>query len=115
MAFPAAVLTAVAFSAPLAAFAATQSTDISFGVLIRLVIMPLFLFSGTFFPVSQLPGWLQVVARFSPLWHAAELTRSFTTGRISWDAVLAHTAVLVALTIAGLVWGRRTFTWKLAL
>jgi lipooligosaccharide transport system permease protein len=114
-AFPAAVLTAAAFRAPLAAYAATQSTDITFGVLVRIVIMPLFLFSGTFFPVTQLPGWLQVAARFSPLWHGAELTRGFSTGHVHIDAVVVHVAVLVAITAAGVAWGRGTFTRKLAL
>jgi lipooligosaccharide transport system permease protein len=114
LAWPAAVLTAVAFAAPLAAFAATQATDITFGVLVRLVIMPLFLFSGTFFPVSQLPGWLQAAARFSPLWHGAELTRGFTTGHVHLDAVVAHVAVLVAIACVGATWGRLTFTQKLA-
>lgn len=114
LAWPAAVLTAVAFAAPLAAFAATQTTDISFGVLTRLVIMPLFLFSGTFFPVTQLPGWLQVAARFSPLWHAAELTRAFSTGRMHLDAIAVHVAVLAAMVVVGAHWGRRTFTRKLA-
>jgi lipooligosaccharide transport system permease protein len=115
LAIPAAALCAAAFVAPLAAFAATQSTDIGFGVLIRLVIMPLFLFSGTFFPVSQLPTWLRPVARFSPLWHAVELCRAATTGMVtSWAAVAVHVAVLGAIVTAGCVWGRATFTRKLA-
>src|SRR5205807_7964236 len=96
LAVPAATLCAVAFVAPLAAFAATQTTDIAFGVVMRLVIMPLFLFSGTFFPVKQLPSYLRPVARFSPLWHAVELCRAANTGRVSsWPAVFVHVAVLV--------------------
>ena len=61
-AFPAAVLTGAAFAAPVMAVSATQETDRSFLVLYRFGIVPLFLFSGTFFPVTQLPGWLQLVA-----------------------------------------------------
>ena len=114
LAVPAAGLCATAFCAVLAAFAATQSTDISFGVIIRLVIMPLFLFSGTFFPVSQLPGWLQPLSRFSPLWHAVELCRSATTGHAEMGAVMVHVAVLVAMAVAGWMWGTRSFTRKLA-
>ena len=60
LALPAAVLTGIAFAAPVGAFAATQDKDSSFSTLYRFAIIPLFLFSGTFFPVSQLPAWLQV-------------------------------------------------------
>ena len=114
LAIPAAGLCATAFCAVLAAFAATQSNDISFGVIIRLVIMPLFLFSGTFFPVSQLPGWLQGASHFSPLWHAVELCRSATTGHAEAGAVVVHVAVLVTIVTAGWMWGTRSFTKKLA-
>jgi lipooligosaccharide transport system permease protein len=114
LAIPAAALLAAAFTAPLVAFAATQSTDVSFAVLIRLVIMPLFLFSGTFFPVSQLPGWLRPAARFSPLWHGIELCRGFTTGRTDWSSAGVHVAVLAAIIVAGWLWGTRTFTQRLA-
>jgi lipooligosaccharide transport system permease protein len=114
LAIPATGLCATAFTAPLAAFAATQSTDISFGVLMRLVIVPLFLFSGTFYPVSQLPHWLQPAAPFSPLWHGIELCRGFTTGNVDWPAAAGHVAVLLALIAAGWAWGVRTFAAKLA-
>jgi len=114
LAVPAATLTAMAFIAPLTAFAATQTTDISFGVLMRLIITPLFLFSGTFFPVSQLPGWLQPMARFSPLWHGVELCRAAMTGSADWLAVVAHVVVLGAIVAAGWLWGTRTFARKLA-
>ena len=114
LAVPATVLTAMAFSAPLTAFAATQSTDLSFSMIIRLVIMPLFLFSGTFFPVSQLPEWLQPAAKFSPLWHAIELCRSATTGTLAFPSAVVHVAVLMAITVAGWLWGTRTFTQRLA-
>ena len=62
LALPAAVLTGMAFAAPVSAFAATQDKDSSFSTLYRFAIIPMFLFSGTFFPISQLPTWLQVVA-----------------------------------------------------
>jgi lipooligosaccharide transport system permease protein len=114
LAIPAAGLCGAAFTAPLCAFAATQTTDISFGVIIRLVIMPLFLFSGTFFPVSQLPDWLRPAARFSPLWHAVELCRSATTGAVDWPAAFVHVLVLGSLVTLGWLWGARTFTAKLA-
>jgi lipooligosaccharide transport system permease protein len=112
-ALPAAVLTAVAFTTPLTAYAATQQTDFSFPIIIRLVVMPLFLFSGTFFPVSQLPGWLRPVAKVSPLWHGVELCRAATLGRGQLEPIVVHILVLVAITAAGWVWGRRTFSDRL--
>jgi lipooligosaccharide transport system permease protein len=114
LAIPAAALCGAAFTAPLAAFAATQETDQSFALIMRLGIIPLFLFSGTFYPISQLPGWGQVLARVSPLWHGVELCRSATTGHADFASVVAHCAVLGAFVVVGLAIGRRTFTTRLA-
>jgi lipooligosaccharide transport system permease protein len=111
---PVAVLTGMAFAAPIAAFAATQRTPASFNIIFRFGVMPLFLFSGTFFPVSQLPGSLRVLSVISPLWHGVELCRGATTGSIDPWAALAHIAVLAACVAAGWLWGARTFTRKLA-
>src|SRR6185295_14603040 len=82
LAIPAAVLTGMAFAAPIAAFSATQKTPIKFNALFRFVITPLFLFSGTFFPVSSLPPVMQVVAWFTPLYHGVALTRGLSLGTI---------------------------------
>jgi lipooligosaccharide transport system permease protein len=109
-----AVLIAAAFAAVLMAFSATQQTDLTFPVIMRLGIMPLFLFSGTFFPVSQLPRWLRPWSRLSPLWHGVELCRHATVGRLSWGSDLGHVAFLAAMLAAGLWWGARTFTKALA-
>lgn len=114
LAIPAAVLTALAFAAPLAAFSATQDTDFRFPIIMRLGIVPLFLFSGTFFPVSQLPDWLQPLSWLSPLWHGVELCRGATTGSIDARQAVANVAILVAIILAGTAWGIRTFTRKLA-
>jgi lipooligosaccharide transport system permease protein len=113
LAIPAAALCALAFAAPLGAFSATQETDFRFPVIMRLGIVPLFLFSGTFFPVSQLPDWLQPLAQVSPLYHAVELCRGATTGSIDPGAAVVHVAVLLAFTLAGWLWGSRTFTRRL--
>ena len=66
---PARVLTGLAFAAPIMAFSATQRTDSAFNVLFRFGITPLFLFSGTFFPIEQLPSVLQPLAWLTPLYH----------------------------------------------
>ena len=73
LALPAAVLTGMAFAGPVSAFAATQDKDSSFSTLYRFAIIPMFLFSGTFFPVSQLPTWLEIVAYCLPLYHGVSL------------------------------------------
>jgi lipooligosaccharide transport system permease protein len=111
-ALPAAVLTGLAFSAPVSAFAATQDKDTSFSTLYRFAIIPMFLFSGTFFPISQLPAWLQAVAYATPLYHGVALCRDLTLGQVSW-ADLGHLAYLVALAGAGYLAGRRTFARRL--
>ncbi len=113
LAIPAAALCAAAFSAPLAAYSVRLDSDISFPVIMRIGVLPLFLFSGTFFPISQLPGWLRPLAAVSPLWHGVELARGATTGTLNVGADVVHVAVLVACVGAGLLWARRTFTQRL--
>jgi lipooligosaccharide transport system permease protein len=115
LAIPAAALTALAFAAPLSAFAATQDTDFRFPVVMRLGIVPLFLFSGTLFPISQLPGWMQPLCWFSPLWHGVQLCRGATTGSIDGPEAVANVLVLSAVVVAGAAWGIRAFTRKLAI
>ena len=80
LAIPAAVLGASVFAAALNAYSVTQESDVPFAVIMRIGLFPLFLFSGTFFPISRLPDWLQPVSWLSPLWHAVELCRAATTG-----------------------------------
>ncbi len=87
LAIPAAVLTGLAFAAPVMAFAASIDSDAGFALLYRLGVIPLFLFSGTFFPVTQLPGWMQGVAKVTPLYHGAALCRALARGVAGWDDV----------------------------
>jgi lipooligosaccharide transport system permease protein len=113
LAIPAGVLTGMAFAVPIAAFAATQVNDAGFSALYRFGLIPLFLFSGTFFPIGQLPGWLQVAAEFTPLYHGVALCRALTLGQLSLGPDLAHTAYLVVLTVVGYVLARRSFSNRL--
>ena len=69
-------------AAPLIAFAATQETDHGFPLIMRFLTLPMFLFSGTFFPLSQLPAVLRPLAWVLPLWHGVELCRDATTGTL---------------------------------
>ena len=114
LAVPAAALCAAAFCAPLAAFSITQDSDLSFPMIMRLGVLPLFLFSGTFFPVSQLPKGLQFVAWFSPLWHGVELARAATTGHFELGPDLAHIVFLSVCVALGIAFGVRNYTRRLS-
>ena len=113
LAVPAAALTSLAFAAPLTAFTATREGDTAFPMIMRFVVVPLFLFSGAFFPISQLPAALRAVAWFTPLWHGVALCRSLMLGTLEAGPGLGHLAVLVASSAAGVAWGARTFTRRL--
>jgi lipooligosaccharide transport system permease protein len=113
LAIPAAALCGAAFASILTAFAVTQETDAAFPMIMRLGILPLFLFSGTFFPVSQLPSGIRWLAWFSPLWHGVELARAATTGQFDALPILGHIAFLVGCVAVGAWFGLRTFTRRL--
>jgi lipooligosaccharide transport system permease protein len=112
-AFPAAVLTGAAFATPVMAFSATRETDQSFVVLYRFGIVPLFLFSGTFFPITQLPGWLQGVARCTPLYQGVSLCRDLVLGHPGGWADLSHVAYLLVMSVGGVLVARGTYRRRL--
>jgi lipooligosaccharide transport system permease protein len=115
-ALPVAVLTGLAFGAPVAAWAVTRNGDTGFSVLFRLGMIPMFLFSGTFFPLSQLPAVIRPIAYITPLWHGVAACRALCLGSVSAvsaPALLAHLAYLTALTVAGVLAGQRTHAWRL--
>ncbi|HUG09184.1 MAG TPA: ABC transporter permease [Acidimicrobiia bacterium] len=68
--------------------------------LVTLVTMPLFLFSGTFYPLDVYPPALQLIAKLSPLYHGTELLRGFTLGMVDWT-MLGHAAFLVVMGVVG--------------
>ena len=109
LAIPVAGLVGVAFSAPIAAWGAYTESDASFVAIFRFVILPMFLFSGTFVPITKLPGILQIFAWATPLWHGVDLCRQLTLGEVSWTAA-AHVAFLVAWSIVGL--GLALFSYR---
>jgi lipooligosaccharide transport system permease protein len=113
-ALPAAVLTGMAFAIPIMGFAATRDGDAAFAALFRFVVMPMFLFSGTFFPVTQLPVGLRVVAYLTPLWHGVDMCRSLSLGDASIARTAMHGAYLLAFTAVGFAMARRTYTRRLA-
>ncbi len=105
LAIPAATLTGLAFAAPIAAFSATQKTPERFAAIFRFGVTPLFLFSGTFFPLDSLPEAVRPLAWITPLYHGGALTRGLSLGTLLDDPLLAliHVLVLVACVVAGTV------------
>jgi lipooligosaccharide transport system permease protein len=115
LALPTGVLTGMAFAAPMAAFSATLEKDTAFSTVYRFVVIPLFLFSGTFFPISQLPHALQYLAYVTPLFHGVALCRDLTLGQAHLGVDLGHAAYLSSLMIVGYLCCRRTFAKRLVL
>lgn len=121
---PVAALGAVALAMPIAAYSATvENEGSSFNVIFRFIVMPMFLFSGTFYPISSLPGWVQGLAWLSPLWHATELSRWVAlgplhlrsgVGSLSLQSALVHLAFLVVPAVVGAVLTVRKFQLRLA-
>jgi ABC-type polysaccharide/polyol phosphate export permease len=109
----AAVLTGFAFAAPVAAWSVTVVRQERVLALFRFVIMPLYMFSGAFFPVSQLPAPLERLAYASPLWHGVELCRTLALGTASPAGTALHAGVLAALTVAGTVVAHRSYERRL--
>ena len=112
---PIAILTAWAFGNPTLAWAASLTEDKGqFSVFARFVVLPLTLFSGTYFPLDVLPRWLQPLGWASPLWHGVNLARIWTLGRVApvWLPAV-HIAYLTTLTVVGLLMARRFFHLRL--
>jgi lipooligosaccharide transport system permease protein len=110
---PAAMLTGLAFATPIEAWAITVLKDTSFALIFRFGMIPLFLFSGTFFPVSQLPAWAQPIAYATPLWHGVVLCRSLSLGTATAGGALLHVGYLAVLAGAGIAVGQRTYRRRL--
>jgi lipooligosaccharide transport system permease protein len=100
---PIAVLTGMAFAAPISAFSATQRTPAKFNVIFRFIITPLFLFSGVFFPIDTMPSFLQPLAWLSPLWHGVVLTRALVFGVAGEEPLLmvVHLTILIVIVAVG--------------
>jgi len=104
---PIAVLTGLAFGTPLMAYSCSLTEDRGqFAMVMRFIVLPMTLFSGTMFPLTQLPLFLQWIGWISPLWHGTELARQVAYGATEpiWLTV-AHVLLLVALAVLG---------WRLA-
>jgi lipooligosaccharide transport system permease protein len=110
----AATLTGLAFAAPVLAMSASVSAEgQAFNILFRFVVTPMFLFSGTFYPISQLPRWGEVIAFISPLWHGTQLARGAALGGLSGMAALGHVCYLLAWLVIGIGLARWRFRMRL--
>jgi ABC-type multidrug transport system permease subunit len=103
------LLGGLAFGAVLMGYTSTLEEDTGqLAMVMRFVVLPMTLFSGTFFPLSTFPVWLQWIGWISPLWHSTELARVFSYGYEEpiWLTVV-HVAYLVVLVVIGWAWARR--------
>jgi lipooligosaccharide transport system permease protein len=114
LAIPFTILIGLAFSACLIAFTATQKNDVGFSAIFRFVVNPLFLFSGTFFPLTQLPDQIEWVPWLTPLFHGVELVRGSILGTLEPLAAVAHLAYLLVMFAAGTWLAERTLTRRMA-
>lgn len=110
---PAAVLAGLAFATPIEAYAMACKKETSFAMLFRFGIIPLFLFSGTFFPVTQLPAYVRPLAYVTPLWHGVALCRSLSLGTAQLGDSAVHAGYLLAVTVLGIYAGNRTYRRRL--
>jgi lipooligosaccharide transport system permease protein len=101
LALPVAVLVGMAVAAPVAAVAVRLTDESGFAMIFRFGMIPMFLFSGAFFPVSQLPDAVEWIAYLSPLWHAVDLSRGLSLGDVHAPAALGHLAYLALWTGLG--------------
>ncbi|MGQ0630249.1 MAG: ABC transporter permease [Sporichthyaceae bacterium] len=114
LAVPAAVLCGMAHTTPSAAYAITRRSEISLAATYRFVILPVSLFSGVFFPISQLPRVLEVLAWFTPLWHGVDLCRDLALGEAAVLGSLGHLGYLLLWIAGGFAIGVRTYARRLS-
>ena len=112
LAWPVGVLIGLAIGAPVSALSAWAENEI-FNPLFRFAITPMFLFSGTFFPVTRLPQGLRAVAYATPLWHGVDLVRKLSLGTATLGLSLLHAAYLALWFVVGAVLARRAYAGRL--
>lgn len=113
LAMPAAVLAGLSFGLPMTAFTATVDNMAHLSMVFRFGVIPMFLLSGTFFPVEQLPHAAEVAATVLPLYHAVELARAAVLGGATAMPAAVHVAVPLAYAVVGGLVARYTFARRL--
>jgi lipooligosaccharide transport system permease protein len=72
-------------------------------------LLPMFLFSGTFYPLTVYPQWVQWIIEALPLWQGIAMLRAFTLGDLSWG-LLFHVVYFVVMIIGGLIYTTKRLT-----
>ena len=98
LALPGVMLSATALSSGAMVLTGLTREISSLEKVMTLIVFPLFLFSGTFFPVNLYPDFLQPVVQATPLFHSASLLRDLTTGLVG-SGTLWHVLYLVVLAV----------------
>ena len=111
-----ATLAGLSFGLPLMAYSASIKEDKGqFAMVMRFIVMPLFLFSGTFFPLDTLPLMVRWVGWISPIWHGTELGRVFSYGYEEAPTLtITHIVFLISLAVVGWVLSKRQFEKRMA-
>jgi len=109
------LLIGLAFATPIYGFSAGLKDESPFALLFRLGMIPMFLFSGAFFPISNLSPWMEALARVTPLWQGVDLTRMLTLGEVDWPLAAVHVTYLALLALAGWFWAVRRLTHRMIL
>ncbi|GAB2858483.1 ABC transporter permease [Nocardioides pacificus] len=101
LALGAQVLVGMAFATVVYALSVRMRSEEGYGLIYRLGVFPLFLFSGAFFPIANLGSALEWVARLTPLWHGVNLSRMLTFDQVDWTLAAVHVVVLGLVTAVG--------------
>ena len=107
------ILVGMTFATLVYGLSCRMQRETGFGVLFRLGVFPLFLFSGAFFPVSNLGDVGAAIARITPLWHGVNLSRMFAIDNVDWGVAAINVAYLVAITAWGWRWSVTGITKRL--
>jgi lipooligosaccharide transport system permease protein len=105
LAIPAAVLIAFGFASIGMAITSYFKSYQQMG-LINISLLPIFLFSGSFYPLSVFPDWAQIIIKTLPLWHAIELIRNLSLGIINFS-LLGHIVYFLVMIVVGLFFTTR--------
>jgi lipooligosaccharide transport system permease protein len=106
----------LAFSAVmLAATVKIKDDDGFFAIVGRFIIAPMFMFSGTFYPLENTPIYLQWIGWISPLWHSTDIGRALSYGAdVDGWLMIVHFGYLIAMTIGGFAWAYPQFIKRLS-
>ncbi|MGI9528596.1 MAG: ABC transporter permease [Acidimicrobiia bacterium] len=96
-----ALLVGISMAALTTAFTVAAKEVAYLPLYFRFVVIPMFLFSGVFFPISQLPNWLQPIAYITPLYHGVDMARAIVLGTEPNIAPWVSVTYLFALTAVG--------------